>query len=104
MNQIKFSHFYSKFFSLVKNGSEVMLLQVLKVKYMDLSDEFKVYDTSIWSGGFYELPRTDLLILFFRHDLGIFTTIRRSTSDKERYYQSKVGQQFKVVIDEEEKK
>ena len=98
MIPIKFSHYYSKFFNFIKDGSEVMLMQVLLVNYHSLSGEFKAYDTSILKGGFYKLPETDLLILFFRHELGVFTTIRRWTLPKENYYNSKTGQMFKVVI------
>ena len=95
MNKIKFSHEY---FKLPDDRTEIVLLAVFKVHYTELSESFKAYDT-MYQGGEYPLPKTDLLVLLFcngKNDL--FTTIRRWTPKKEDYYRSKMGEEFEVVI------
>ena len=107
MNKIKFSHDYLlKFPFKDMDGVLCNLLQVLKVHYNDLSDEFKRYDTYYIDGDdekYYPLPKTDLLILFLAPSrlyppAYLFTTIRRWTPKKEKFYKSKVGEQFRVEM------
>lgn len=104
MEKIKFSHKYRKFE--IMEDKDFELLQILKVNYKDLTREFIDYDTFWCEGteyGFYELPKTDLLILFFKEPLTyrLFTTIRRWTPEKEKYYKSKIGKSFKIEFTEE---
>lgn len=108
-NKIKFSHEYLKLWGW--RGSSAMLLQVFKVHYKDLSVPFIHYDTGYLAGDpsydlhteYYELPKTDLLVLIFGFigSKGAFTTIRRWTPEKEKYYRGKVGQDFEIVLTEE---
>lgn len=105
MKSIKFSHRYSKHPINVIDGCEVRLIEVLNSKFEDLSDTFKGYDTRLYCGGNYKLPKTgDCLVLLF---LGagsmwdsseLFTTVRRSTPAKEIYYKGLRGQKLMVKI------
>ena len=110
MNKIKFSHDYPiKFPFRDMNGVPCRLIQVLKVHYDDLSEEFKKYDTYYLdeddTEGYYKLPKTNLLILFLvPHALippaRLFTTIRRWTPKKEKFYRSKIGEEFRIEVKE----
>ena len=105
MRIIKFSHRYSKHPINVIDGCEVRLIEVLNSKFEDLSDTFKEYDTNLYCGGNYTLPKKgDCLVLLF---LGagpiwdtseLFTTVRRSTPEKEQYYKGLRGQKLVVNI------
>jgi hypothetical protein len=99
---IKFSHAYDKFpagYYLSK------LLDVLPVRLEDLSQEFLKYDTFIEGDEYYKLPKKgDYMILMLRStartdDDGsvlepsqLWTTIRRRTPEKEKYYRGLIGQ------------
>jgi hypothetical protein len=99
MNKIKFSHKYNKLFT-CGNGvaNKVQLLQVLNIQLENLSPYFIFYDTD----GKYELPKKGnyLMLIFERDNSSIFTTLRRSTPTKEKYYRSKTGKFFEVVIND----
>lgn len=95
MTVIKFSHFYSK---MPRDYRLSMLLQVLPIRLEDLSPEFRHYDTTYLDGGEekqYPLPATgDYMILLLQAGSGhghIWTTIRRRTPEKEKYYRGLVG-------------
>ncbi len=109
---IKFSHPYDKMpagYYLSK------LLDVLPVKLEDLSQEFLKYDTFIEGDEYYKLPKKgDYMILMLRStaikdEAGniiepsqLWTTIRRRTPAKEKYYRSLIGQVAECKIIKEE--
>ena len=102
--KIKFSHNYLK----MPDGiDEVKLLQVFKIHYDELSEEFIEYDVRYIANcgvEHYKLPKTDLLVLLFQtYDRQMFTTIRRWTLQKEKYYRESMGEIFEVVMINEEK-
>jgi len=95
---IKFSHRYKK---LADCAKQVFLLEVINVKLENLSECFLSYDTD---GGKYQLPKKgDFLMLIFRKalwkiDESLFTTLRRRTPQKEKYYRSLISQPFVLEI------
>ncbi|MCK5138249.1 MAG: hypothetical protein KAQ85_00265 [Thermodesulfovibrionia bacterium] len=106
MKTIKFSHRYTKHPNKVRDGSEVILLEVLNSKFEELSDTFIEYDTKNFSGENYKLPKKgDCLVLLFLGagviwDTGeLFTTVRRSTPAKEMYYKGLRGQKLVAKIE-----
>ena len=111
MNKIKFSHGY---FKLRVGGDRIKsarLLQIFKCHYDDLGERFVKYDTIYWDKGseyhnpyYFKLPKTKLLILLFKDIMEdiLFTTIRRYTPEKHKYYKSKMGEIFEIVIEENE--
>lgn len=85
------------------NGEKVLLLQVFIVDRADLSETFVAYDTEIErTGEYYSLPKGKLLVLFLIpcYGSGAFTTIRRWTPAKEKYYKSLMGKEFVLEITE----
>lgn len=106
IKSIKFSHRYVKHPYNVQNGSVVTLIEVLNSRFEDLHKSFIEYDTTTVNNEKYPLPgRGDCLVLLF---LGIglswdtaelFTTVRRSTPEKERYYMGLRGKKLVVKID-----
>lgn len=96
---IKFSHHYPKLGVLAGTNDEARLLDAHPVQLELLSPDFLDYDTAIDGGGYYKLPRKGryLMLIFARPDnVGLFTTLRRWTPEKERYYREMTGQRFKV--------
>ena len=81
-------------------ADKALLLEVFKTHYRDLSNTFIAYDTEILSTQeHYLLPKTDLLILLLHADTGqVFTTVRRWTPQKEKYYRALRGQEFLIQI------
>jgi hypothetical protein len=105
MNQIKFSHEYLKFPKGFKWGNSYRLLHVFLEDSKNLRKDFLDYDT-IYSEGeevkSYKLPVGKVLVLLFdAHEFGCFTTIRRFTIEKEKYYKGAVGAFFEFVKLEE---
>jgi hypothetical protein len=96
MHTITFSHRYTK----MPDRGKAILLQVFKTHYKDLSNVFVAYDTEILnSHDYYPLPKTDLIVLLLIADDGrTWTTIRRWTPQKEKYYRSITGQEVKIEI------
>jgi hypothetical protein len=110
MKTIKFSYPYDKMpagYYLSK------LLDVIPIKLEDLSQEFLKYDTLIADDEYYQLPaKGDYMILMLRstatsHNNGelneasqLWTTIRRLTPEKERYYRSLIGEVVECKITE----
>lgn len=105
---IKFSHSYDK---MPAGWYLSKLLDVLPVKLEDLSQEFLKYDTWIEGDEYYKLPtKGDYMILLLRStaikdDTGnitessqLWTTIRRRTPEKEKYYRGLIGQVVKCQI------
>ena len=105
MNKISFSHCYLKF----PESRVATLLQVFVVDFKDLTEAFKKYDTEYWKQASgespttlerYPLPEGKLLVLLLQAEK-LFTTIRRWTPQKEKYYKSQEGLQFKIEVEGE---
>ena len=101
MNSISFSHRYSK---LISENNEIILsaklLQALIVNLEDLSYHFKQYDTD---HGKFKLPNEGkyIMLIFLKdNNKNIFTTIRSYMPSKFEYYQSKVGQEFQIKVND----
>jgi hypothetical protein len=101
--EIKFSNDYFKLVAIDKSANNLLL--AFRTHYNSLDKDFIAYDTA-YEGkdgkmSFYELPKTEVLVLlFFSKNGELFTTVRRYTPEKERYYQSLVGKWFRVIIRE----
>ena len=103
---LKFSHSYFKM-PRDSDGSPVhdaILLHVFKDDSRRMSPEFVAYDTN-YDNGRYPLPTGDCLFLLLLSQLPtgpqLWTTIRRWTRNKEKYYRSLQGQEFRIEIAEE---
>src|SRR3954471_39336 len=96
MKTIKFSHSYTK----MPDRNKVILLEVFKAHYSELSNSFIAYDIEILnSEKHYPIPKTTLLILYLiAGDGRTFTTVRRWTAKKEKEYRSLRGQEFLIEI------
>lgn len=103
-HSINFSHTYQKILDRHNDVIEsAKLLQVIPVKLEELSDVFKNYDTD---NGMYKLPRSGeyLMLIFLKNpksymtDLNLFTTLRRSTPEKLKYYTSCIGEVFEIGL------
>ena len=96
MKEIKFSHEYYKF-----GGNQLpfdaVLIQCFKINKNDLSRCFVAYDTQ-YDGGEYPLPESDLIVLLLMFDdRKLFTTIRRFTPRKWKYYKSLEGEEVRLI-------
>ena len=99
MNTIKFSHRYTKLPDTISSGDEVTLLEVLNSRFQDLHSAFIRYDATTDKGDLYPLPKTgSCLVLIFIFNDEIFTTVRRHTPEKERYYKGLRGEVLQLVI------
>lgn len=96
MNEIKFSHNYPKLW----NQKTGLLLRVtIRDRERDMSKSLIEYDTKYAEGKYYELKKGKYLHLVFLGNEGIpFSTIRRWTPDKEKYYLGLVGQELKIIL------
>lgn len=95
--KIKFSHYYPKLYT--DNGillSSAQLLQVLVVDLSELSKPFLDYDTD---NGVYELPNKGKYLLLIYKYGSLFTTLRRWTEEKEKYYRENIGKTFDIVVE-----
>ena len=106
MKKVKFSHWYFKFpqFRL----DETYLLGVSICNLEDLPEYFIDYDTKYvkgLSGGFYPLPEKGkyMILFFFSGSDELWTTIRRWTPRKEKYYKSLIGQRVEIEVLNEKK-
>lgn len=103
--KIKFSHEYYK---MPANLNTARLLQVIIVEKSELSKEFIEYDTAYpldkrvpWEGnGHYELPEGRMLLLLLQSGW-LWTTLRRWTPEKERYYKELTGQEIEIIRKED---
>lgn len=107
MKSIKFSDHYVKMPQNVTNNSIVKLIEVLSSRFEDLHESFLKYDARTVNGDMYPLPKSGncLVLLFLGDGLAfdqgeLFTTVRRSTLDKERYYKGLRGQRLIVEMPE----
>jgi hypothetical protein len=111
MNQIKFSHIYCKMpteADAVTPVAKATLLAVFIVDRKTLSLEFITYDTTYIDGDHlsnYELPKSgNVIILLLQSkpqdsNSELWTTVRRWTPEKEKYYRSGIGSIFEIVVD-----
>lgn len=91
--QIKFSHSYPK----LHDQKSALLVAVELRGRSDFSEKFIEYDTA-FNGGHYPLPPAQYMVLvFLGNELIPFTTVRRWTEEKFRYYHSAIGQTFEIV-------
>ena len=103
--QIKFSHCYPK----LHGQKQARLVDIELYDRADMTDKFIEYDTRYYTDylmpsldGHYPLPSGRYMILLFQGDERIpFTTVRRFTDEKYRYYHSNIGKIFDIVITEE---
>ena len=98
-NKIKFNRVYSKFIDPVSHRrcKVATLIEVIPYHYEDLSPAFKLYDIA---GSNYIIPdEGECIIVIFRTNYGIFTTLRNLTEANLKFYRSKVGERFKIIID-----
>ena len=94
--KIKFTHKYNK----LKNDdgtidSSFKLIDLIPVNLENLSEEFLKYDTD---NGLFQLPKKGnyMMLIFQKNKGGIFTTLRRLTPEKLRYYTESIGKIFEV--------
>jgi hypothetical protein len=105
MKTIKFSHIYTK---LLDEHNDVIeyatLIDVRHVELQSLHQKFKDYDTD---NGLYQLPAKGVyLVLTFLKPpesegtcaANLFTTLRRSTVSKDKYYYDAIGETFLIDI------
>ena len=106
MNEIKFSHIYRKFPD-NWDTTEFKLIHVFTEDTSTFKESMLAYDTEYWNDDDsdilrYPLPKGKVLVLFFQGEPNVvFTTIRRLTPEKEKYYKSKVGEKYRITITKE---
>ncbi len=90
--QIKFSHEYPKL-----HGQESALLLAVELRgRSDLTEKFIEYDTA-YTAGHYPLPPAQYMVLvFLGNEMIPFTTVRRWTEEKFRYYHNSIGKIFNI--------
>lgn len=98
--QIKFSHQYPKLPEDLPFNA--ILLDSYTTDLTDISAQLLSYDTAYYVNGevhHYPLPAGKLivLLLYSPRKKQMFTTIRRWTAEKGRYYRSRHGQLFECI-------
>lgn len=95
--KIKFSHKYDKLLGNAGYITKATLLDIFIVNLEELSQPFIDYDTD---NGKYELPkRGKYMVLLFKKPYmmhHLFTTVRRWTPDKYKYYQGMIGKEVNI--------
>lgn len=91
INGIRFSHDYEKL-----NGEEDAELKYIDV--LELSDQTKGFIDYDTQNGTFKLPKSGayILLLFAGGNGTFFTTLRRFTPSKWRYYREAVGLFFNI--------
>jgi homospermidine synthase len=85
------------------NIYKTVLLDVLVADRSELSAAFVDWDTahnSLGKLGNYKLPKGKVFILLLLTGGKLWTTIRRWTPQKEKYYRFLIGQDFQIEIEE----
>ena len=98
MRTIRFSHTYDK---MPADFSVSRLLEVFVVDRDDLCEGFVGYDTSYGTeGDMYPLPKGKLIVLLLmaRDSMELWTTIRRCTPSKLKYYSGMRGSFVKCEV------
>lgn len=100
MKEIKFSHDYEKL-PLNWEGTIATLVDVIREDLRAIREAapcFIEWDTKYRNEeGSYNLDFDDAIILRFETDTASFTTIRKYTLDKWKYYYMSKGEKFKMV-------
>lgn len=105
---IKFSHRYEK---MPETDDSTSLMAVFVADTKEFGELFTKYDTLYFKKsfsrmengvGYYSLPKGKVLVLLFMtgYPGKVWTTIRRWTPAKEKYYRGIVGQDVKILIEE----
>lgn len=106
MNKIKFSHKYYKFPAAYEKSR---VAQIIVMDEKEISQPFRDYDTEfitnhISARSYYPLPKGKLILVLLIANSGLgwlWTTIRRWTPEKEKYYKSIVGEIVFCEVTEE---
>ena len=109
MKTIKFSEEYEKMPCYSDEPpKDALLLEVLKVNSKDLNKKFIEYDTIYFNKkennwNYYELPKGEVLILLLKSESisvggDLWTTIRRFTPQKYKYYKEARGEVFSIEV------
>lgn len=95
---VKFSHRYLK---MPRDYQASTLVDVFTLDARLLSESFIEYDATKFDGGLYILPRNGkvlVLMLLTSINKELWTTVRRHTPDKEKYYRGLIGQMVECKI------
>ena len=97
-NKVKFNTVYTK---LINPRTRIRytyakLLEVIPYHYEDLSLSFRLYDTA--NSDYILLRSGRCIILIFQTKSGIFTTLRTLTAYKLKFYRSRIGENFEIII------
>ena len=93
---IKFSH---KYWKMPLHHNPSRLLEVITTDSLQFHKGFVEYDTKIVGGGNYPLPKGKVLLLLLITMKGeLWTTIRRYTEQKEKYYRGLRGVVVEIVV------
>ena len=97
-NKIKFNRVYAK---LINPRTHIRytyatLIEAIPYHYEDLSLSFRLYDTA--KSDFILLRSGRCIILIFQTESGIFITLRSLTANKLKFYRSRIGEEFKIII------
>ena len=103
MPTIKFSLLFPKLYGNTNHPIPyAKLIQVVEMDLSDMTEEMRRYDTANNS---YPLPLKGayLMLIFLKPgNIHLFTTFRRSTPEKLRYYKEMIGQLVTISIAENE--
>lgn len=101
--KIKFDYKYAK---MPEKTTDTHLVDVFRMHYDKLSQQFKIYDTE-HADGYYEIPKTELLVLIlisYEKNISggseehLWTTVRTWTEHKEKLYKSQIGSKVGIEI------
>ena len=97
-NKIKFNNVYAKLINPVTHTRYMYatLLEAIPYHYEDLSLFFRLYDTA--NTNYVLLNSGRCIILIFRTQSGIFTTLRNLTANKLKFYRARIGEDFEIII------
>lgn len=106
-NKIKFQNYYFKlgYQDRKPDPNTIVckfanLIQVIRIKREELTESFIEYDTRFLGGNFQIPDSKELLLLIFLDApfYKIFTTLRKCSKRKEKFYKDRVGQRFEILI------
>lgn len=92
---IKFSHHYKKM-PPVLSGTYIKGVYVCE--YANLSPDQIADDTETDDGRHYQLPQSRLICIDFWSEYGTWSTMRRFTPEKYKYYLEHLGQEVNIAI------
>lgn len=109
--KIKFSHRYYKMpiQEAIKSGKHTIIGIQIHEDIYKLPEEFLHYDASFWNGKETEeypipLGKGIVIFIFSSHDndFELWTTIRRWTPEKQKYYEGLKGKEVEIIIEKGE--